>query len=145
MNDEATLPTTLDFDFTDEQLDAIEVLPNGRYKGEIIAVEAKMRKSGQGGLKQTVRIPPEEYPVDFDGTDYPDGITIPFYFIPWDPSNRPAVRSVRKYCAKIGAEFHSGLDYNDFVGQWAYWDVVTQENMDGDPINGISGCHEEAE
>ena len=91
-------------------------LPVGEYTATVEGLEKKVSNtSGREYLGVIVRISPDDFPADFDGSLYPDGVQLNYnrLFLDDNPRNR---YTMRKWCEALGAPMGKQIDPNDWIG-----------------------------
>lgn len=127
-----TLPSVYDFSEDVSQAEQPNPLPDGRYKAEIVAVDAKLSKSGNKYADIQVKIEADSYPVDWpEASEYPDGIVLHYRRITLEDS-RPARFRLRRFVEKAGLPaVGKSLDLNDWIGREVKADVKAEKGQDG--------------
>lgn len=91
-------------------------IPVGEYPATIEAVEQKTSAtSGNEYLSVALVIAPDDYPADFDGDMYPDGVRLMHNRLITEDSPRARYR-MRKWCEAIGAKTGKNIDPTEWIG-----------------------------
>ena len=91
-------------------------LPIGEYPATVESVTTAISNtSGKEYLAINVRISPDDFPADFDGESYPDGVLMNYNRLTTSDDARNKYR-MRKWCEAIGASMGKQVDPNDWVG-----------------------------
>jgi hypothetical protein len=89
----------------------MELLPAGQYNAECVKVESALSQKGLPRLALTLRIDPENFPIDYDLDNAPLGATVVCYAanisFGYDPSKpwRTGVTAIRNVFKAFGASF----------------------------------------
>lgn len=108
--------------------EAPKSLPAADYLGTIIsAVIGTSNTSGKTRVDVTFKIPPEEFPADYEDADsFADGKEVHFY-----PSAEPDKANrfrMRTFCEAIGVKTSTKkLDVNDWIGKQAVLTIEPDE------------------
>jgi hypothetical protein len=114
------LPSMIDLGVDVAEAPAPELLPAGEYVAEVRAAEPRVSSNGNAYVAVQFYLSPEEYPVDFDVAEAPDGTILTYNRVPW-PTNGSAdkrgVYRLRKFMEAIGAPFEgSRVDLDKWIG-----------------------------
>jgi len=139
MADNNTLPSLVEFSENIADAEAPEPLPAGEYRGTIQSCEVKLSQKGTKYGSARILIPADQFPADFDASQYPDGMTLSYNLIGLE-DNRIARYRLRQWCEAIGAPATKQIDVNDWVGLDANFrlDVETYEGVKRNNIRGVS-------
>lgn len=112
MSDESILSFSEDI----SSAEAPPPLPTGDYPASIIAIEAKLSaNSGNRYVDASMRIQPEDFPVDYPAENNPEGVTLHYRRVVIEDSPR-ARYNMRKFCEACGVAASKQVDLNDFLG-----------------------------
>lgn len=106
----------LEFSTDISEAEAPPPLPVGEYPATVESLETRTSStSGREYLGVTLRVAPDDFPPDFDGTAYPDGVQLNYnrLFIEDNARNR---YTMRKWCEALGAPMGKQIDPNDWIG-----------------------------
>lgn len=92
------------------------LLPIGEYIAEIRGAEVKeSNTTGNKYVSVQFVVNPENYPVDFDPANAPDGKTFTYNRLSAEDDMR-ARWNMRKFCSAIGAQMAKEIDVSQWVG-----------------------------
>jgi len=99
------------------------LLPPRSYRAELMGAAIRPVASNPNHLmwNLTFRVPPEEYPADYDGD--PEG-TIIYYSRARAEDSMRGRHDTRKLMEKIGGPLSMRIDCNELIGLWANVEVV---------------------
>ena len=107
----------LEFDVDISEQEAPPPLPVGDYEVECIeSTKTTSKNSGNPMIVTKVRINPDDFPADFVGDDYPEGITLTAYTVCRADSARDRW-NVRKLCEAFGVVPSKQVDLTEFLGE----------------------------
>lgn len=112
------LPSVLEFDNDISDAQPPKPLPARDYIATIIGAELRNGKTdpSKQHIAVTFKIDPDQYPIDFaDGN--PDGTTIVYRMLSYNPKNPSAVFRIKQFCQAIGAPTSRAIDLNDWTGR----------------------------
>lgn len=91
------------------------LLPANEYDAEIRGAEVKESAKGNKYVAVTLVISPDNYPVDFDPANAPDGKTLSYNRLSAEDDMRSRY-NMRKFCTAIGATMSKEIDLSDWIG-----------------------------
>ena len=113
-------------------------LPVGEYPATIESVEAKTSATtGNDYLSVSFRIASDDFPADFDGSMYDNGLMLAYNRLVIDDNPR-ARYAMRKFCEAIGAKTGKQIDPNSFIGLNAKV-KITHQSYEGEQRAQIAG------
>jgi Protein of unknown function (DUF669) len=106
----------LEFSTDIAEAEAPPPLPIGEYNATVESLEPRVSNtSGRDYLGVTVRISPDDFPPDFDGSAYPDGVQLRYNRL-FTEDNARNRYTMRKWCEALGAPMGKQIDPNDWIG-----------------------------
>lgn len=106
-------------------------LPIGNYEPTVTGAAVKVSGKGNHYYEVALRVPPEQFPADFDASVYPDGVLL--FWRRTSAEDTPMGRwQVRQLIEALGAKGGKQIDCNDWIGL-ATRVAVTHENFEGSP------------
>lgn len=106
----------LEFSSDISEAEAPPPLPIGEYPATVEALEMRVSNtSGREYLGVAMRISPDDFPPDFDGTAYPDGVQLRYNRL-FTEDNARNRYNFKKFCEALGAPMGKQIDPNDWIG-----------------------------
>lgn len=106
----------LEFSSDIAEAEAPPPLPIGEYLATVEGIESRVSNtSGREYLGVTLRISPDDFPSDFDGTAYPDGVVLRYNRL-FTEDNARNRYNFKKWCEALGAPMGKHVDPNDWIG-----------------------------
>jgi len=129
---ENALPSVFEFSEDVANADQPNPLPAGKYPSEIVAVEAKLSKTGNRYADITVKIDAESFPVDWpEAAENPDGLALHFRRVTLEDTKAARFR-LRRFAEKAGLPpIGKSLDLNDWIGRNVKALTKVEKGQDG--------------
>lgn len=101
-------------------------IPVGIYSAEITGAQKRVSNtSGREYLNIQVRIPPEQYPADYQDGD-PEGVTL--FYNRLQTADTPQARfAMKRFLQAVGAPISSKVDLMDLMGLTCNVEITHQE------------------
>lgn len=127
------------YDESLEQAEAPDPLPENKYRGEITDVRiGQSQLSGKDQLIFTLVIPPENFPVDFNPENAPDGVRLLFYSRDVDGS-RVGRYEMRRICEALKVPLTNRVRRSDFENKAVEIEVTHKVRDDGSTMMVVKG------
>jgi hypothetical protein len=125
----------LEFSQDIAEAEAPPPLPIGEYNATVEGIEMRVSNtSGREYLGVTVRINADDFPPDFDGTAYPDGVTLRYNRLFTEDTQRNRY-NFKKFCEALGAPMGKQIDPNDWIGMSLMVGISHRKWEDEDQAN----------
>ena len=111
-NDER--PSIRHFSVDISTVEAPDPLPAGDYPATIQRAAVRESKAGNEYVSVMFHIRPEDYPVDYEVENAPDGTQLSYNRVPWADDRRSHYQ-LRKFCEAIGADMSANININDWM------------------------------
>lgn len=136
---ESALPSVYDFSEDVSNAEQPNPLPDGRYLAEVVAVEAKVSKSGNKYVDLQVKIDPAAYPVDWaEASEFPEGVVLHYRRVTLEDTKQSRFR-LRRFTEKAGfPPIGKTLDLNDWLGRNVKAEVKGEKGPDGLVYAGVA-------
>lgn len=116
--------------------EAPPALPASEYPGQITQVTKKTSQRGTEYAEVLFSISPDDFPADYDASNAPDGLVVPYRRASLEDTPNARFR-LRRFCEAIGAPMSKEMDLNDWVGLTAKLTLEASE-WEGVPRNEIT-------
>jgi len=101
-------------------------LPEREYIATIKKTEQKVSGKGNKYIQVSFYVSPEEFPIDFDESNAPDGVILSYNRITLSDDIRGRYR-MNQFCKSIGAPMGIQINFNDWIGLEARVKVTHQD------------------